>query len=204
VWHAVFVKKKGCFDISIEDLARDACTQAIDFTVLDPWAHAADALASGAGYLAKHGDDAKVAKHACHVQAQGAQFLPASFSILGAWGPAITARFDALWATEIQKAADNGNSIWPVVRRKLDWRGKVSVTLMRANAQMLLSRATRQGALCPAHAHRARVTHLPAHTSPARAIHDRRNLAHSRSLCVARHGASARGAWRVSFRGVLS
>jgi hypothetical protein len=25
----------------------------------------------------------KVAKHACHVQAQGAQFLPASFSILG-------------------------------------------------------------------------------------------------------------------------
>jgi hypothetical protein len=103
------------------------------------------------------------------------------------------ARFDALWATEIQKAADNGNSIWPVVQRKLDWRGKVSVTLMRANAQMLLSRATRQGALCPAHAHRARVTHLPAHTSPARAIHDRRNLAHSRSLCVARHGASARG-----------
>jgi hypothetical protein len=117
--------------------------------------------------MAKYGDDAKVAKHACHVQAQGAQFLPASFSILGAWGPAITARFDALWATEIQKAADNGNSIWPVVRRKLDWRGKVSVTLMRANAQMLLSRATRQGALCPAHAHRARVTHLPAHTSPA-------------------------------------
>jgi hypothetical protein len=77
------------------------------------------------------------------VQAQGAQFLPASFSILGAWGPAITARFDALWATEIQKAAENGNSIWPVVRRKLDWRGKVSVTLMRANAEMLLSRATR-------------------------------------------------------------
>jgi hypothetical protein len=43
------------------------------------------------------------------------------------------------------------------------------------------------------HAHRARVTHLPAHTNPARAIHDRRNLAHSRSLCVARRGASARG-----------
>jgi hypothetical protein len=69
--------------------------------VLNPWAHAADALASGAAYLAKHGDGAKVAKHACHDQAQGAQFLPASFSVLGAWGPAITARFDALWATEI-------------------------------------------------------------------------------------------------------
>jgi hypothetical protein len=145
-------------------------------------------------YLAKHGDDAKVAKHAFHVQAQGAQFLPASFSILGAWGPAITARFDALWATEIQKkAADNGDSTWPVIRRKLDWRGKVSVTLMRANAQMLLSRATRQGALCPAHAHRARIMQLPAHTSPAQAIPDRRNLAHSRSLCGARHGASACG-----------
>lgn len=175
--------------MSIEDLTRNACTQAIDFTVIDPWAHAADALVSGAAYLAKHGDDAKVAKHASHVQAQGAQFLPASFSVLGAWGPAIKARFDSLWGAEIQKAADNGDATWPVIRRKLDWRSKVSVTLMRANAQMLLSRATRQGALCPAHAHRARVTHLPAHTSPFRAIHDRRNLAHSRSLCVARHGA---------------
>jgi hypothetical protein len=90
-------------DISVEDLARNACTctQAINFTVLDPWAHAADALASVAAYLAKHGDAAKVAKHAVHVhvhnvQDQGAQFLPASFSVLGAWGPAITARFDGL------------------------------------------------------------------------------------------------------------
>jgi hypothetical protein len=33
-----------------------------------------------------------------------------------------------------KKNQKNGNSIWPVVRRKLDWRGKVSVTLMRANA----------------------------------------------------------------------
>jgi hypothetical protein len=106
------------------------------------WAHAADALASGAAYLAKHGDDAKVARHACHVQAQGAQFLPASFSVLGAWGPAITARFDALWATEIQRAADNGESTWPVIRRKLNWRSKVSITLMRANAQMLLCNET--------------------------------------------------------------
>jgi hypothetical protein len=82
--------------------------------------------ASGAAYLAKHGDDAKVAKHACHVQAQGAQFLPASFSVLGAWGLAITARFDALWATEIQKAADTGESTWPVIRRKLNWRSNLS------------------------------------------------------------------------------
>jgi hypothetical protein len=114
-------------DVSIEDLSRNACIRAIDFTILNPWAHAADALASGAAYLAKHGDDAKVAKHACHVQAQGAQFVPASFSVLGAWGPAITARFDALWATEVQKAADNGDSTWPVIRRKLNQLAKQSL-----------------------------------------------------------------------------
>jgi hypothetical protein len=63
--------------------------------------------------------------------------VPASFSVLGAWGPAITARFDVLWATEIRKAADNGDPTWPVIRRKLNWRSKVPITLMRANAQML-------------------------------------------------------------------
>jgi hypothetical protein len=55
------------------------------------------------------------------------------------------------------------------------------------------SRARQQGTLCPAHAHRANVSHLAAHRNPVQVPHDRRNLPHSRSLCVARRGASARG-----------
>jgi membrane-bound lytic murein transglycosylase B len=43
--------------IAIENLSRCAYTQAIDFTIIDPGAHSDDALASGAGYLKKHGDD---------------------------------------------------------------------------------------------------------------------------------------------------
>eukprot|EP00962_Isochrysis_galbana_P016846 scaffold4839_cov136-Isochrysis_galbana.AAC.1 len=70
------------------NLSRGACPQAIDFTILDPWAYVEDALSTGAGYLEKHGDDAKSKKHALHVQAAGARFLSASFSVLGAWGPA--------------------------------------------------------------------------------------------------------------------
>eukprot|EP00962_Isochrysis_galbana_P026888 scaffold8400_cov116-Isochrysis_galbana.AAC.2 len=37
---------------------------------------------------------------------------------------------------------------------------------MRANAEMILSRARQQGTICPAHAHRARVSHLTAHRNP--------------------------------------
>jgi membrane-bound lytic murein transglycosylase B len=58
--------------MSIENLSRCAYTQAIDFTIIDPWAHSNDALASGAGYLKKHGDDSKIRKHVAHVQAAGA------------------------------------------------------------------------------------------------------------------------------------
>jgi hypothetical protein len=87
--------------MSIENLSRCAYTQAIDFTIIDPWAHSDDALASGAGYLKKHGDDSKIGQHATHVQAAGALFLPASFSVLGAWGPAIRSLFDTLWQEKI-------------------------------------------------------------------------------------------------------
>eukprot|EP00962_Isochrysis_galbana_P004500 scaffold1232_cov127-Isochrysis_galbana.AAC.10 len=86
-----------------------------------------------------------------------------------------------------------GDPIWPVIRRKLAWRAKISVTLMRANAQMVLSRARQQGTLCPAHAHCANVSHLAAHRNPVQVPHSLRHLAHSRSICVARRGASARG-----------
>jgi 5-methylcytosine-specific restriction endonuclease McrA len=127
------------------------------------------------------------------VQAAGALFLPASFSVLGAWGPAIQSLFDTLWQEKIQKAEDSGDPTWPIVQRKLAWRSKISVTLMRANAQMVLSRARQQGTLCPAHAHRANISHHASHRNPVQHPHDRRNLANSRSLCVARRGASARG-----------
>eukprot|EP00962_Isochrysis_galbana_P017110 scaffold4908_cov109-Isochrysis_galbana.AAC.10 len=110
----------------------------------------------------------------------------------GAWGPAFRGVFDTLWAEQVQKAKDAGDPIWPVIKRKLKWRSRISVTLMRANAEMVLSRARQHGIICPAHAHRARISHLTAHRNPVQVPHDRRNFAHSRSLCVARHGASAR------------
>eukprot|EP00962_Isochrysis_galbana_P012067 scaffold3399_cov101-Isochrysis_galbana.AAC.2 len=44
-----------------------------------------------------------------------------------------------------------------------------------------------------AHAHRASMSHQASHRNPVQHPHDRRNLAHSRSLCVARRGAPARG-----------
>lgn len=128
-----------------------------------------------------------------HVQAAGAHFLPASFSILGAWGPVIQGLFDTLWQEQIQKALNSGDPVWPVVQCKLAWRARISVPLMRANAQMVLSRARQQGTLCPAHAHRANISHRASHRNPVHRPHDRRNLAHSCSLCVTRRGASAQG-----------
>jgi hypothetical protein len=75
----------------------------------------------------------------CRLPGHCALFLPASFSVLGAWGPAIRSLFDTLWQEKIQKALDSGDPTWPVAQRKLAWRSKISVTLMRANAQMVLS-----------------------------------------------------------------
>jgi hypothetical protein len=86
---------------------------------------------------------------------RGRSFCPRpSPSSMRGGRPSLPASMHSIWAIEIQKAADNGDSTWPVIRRKLNWRSKVSITLMRANAQMLFSRATRQKTLCPAHAHR--------------------------------------------------
>jgi hypothetical protein len=59
------------------------------------------------------------------------------------------------------------------------WRTKISITLMLANAQMLLSRGRCQGTLNPAHAHHARCSHLASHRSPAQRPQDY-NFAHSR------------------------
>jgi hypothetical protein len=50
---------------------------------------------------------------ASHVQAQGPLFLPASFSVLEAWGPAIKDRFDTLWAKEFQQAEDSDDQRGP-------------------------------------------------------------------------------------------
>jgi hypothetical protein len=86
-----------------------------------------------------------------------------------------TAHFDALRATEIQKAADNGDSTFPVIRCKLGWRSKQGlchpVTLMRARqgvdvplpALGLLDRGP--CGLSPALAHRARVSGLGSRIS---------------------------------------
>eukprot|EP00962_Isochrysis_galbana_P041962 scaffold15542_cov112-Isochrysis_galbana.AAC.3 len=90
-------------------------------------------------------------------------------------------------------------------QRNLDRRAKISVTLMPANATPSkcpdgpISGARRQGTLCRAHAHRAS---MPASCILPRTeiqsklyaiVANRRKLAHSRSLCVARRAASSRG-----------
>ena len=84
--------------------------------------------------------------------------------------------------------------MWPVIQRKMLsviqrkklWRAKISVALMRANAQMLLSRVCCQGTLNPARAHRAHCSHLVSHRSPAQRPQDY-NLNHSRRLRANKH-----------------
>ena len=179
-------------DMSVEDLSRRAAPTAIDFTVLLPWAplHQDEVLRAGGNYLRKFGDEAKTKKHAPAVEAAGAKFLPAAFSVLGAWAPAITKEFSLLWKAEIDSAKAAGEAVWPVIQRKMLWRAKISVALMRANAQMLLSRARCQGTLNPAHAHRARCSHLASHRSPAQRPKDY-SLPHSRRLCADKRDARA-------------
>ena len=126
----------------------------------------------GDDYLRKFGDQAKTKKHAPAVEAAGATFLPAAFSVLGSWGPAIAKDFSLLWKAEVDSVKAAGEAVWPVIQRKMLWRAKISVALMRANAQMLLSRACLQGTLNPAHAHRARCSHLASHRSPAQRPQD--------------------------------
>ncbi len=53
-------------------------------------------------------------------------------------------------------------AVWPVIQRKMLWLAKILVALMRANAQMLLSRARRHGTINPAHADRVHCSHLGA------------------------------------------
>ena len=171
--------------MSVEDLSRRAAPTTIDFTVMLPWAplHQDEVLRAGGNYLRKFGDEAKTKKHAPAVEAAGAKFLPAAFSVLGAWAPAITKEFSLLWKAEIDSAKAAGEAVWPVIQCKMLWRAKISVALMRANAQMLLSRARCQGTLNPAHAQRARFSHLASHRSPAQRPKDY-SLPHSRRLCA--------------------
>ncbi len=153
--------------MSAEDLSRRAAPTAIDFTVLLPWApqHQEEVLQVGGDYLRKFGDQAKTKTNAPAVESAGATFLPAAFSVIGAWGPSITTEFNLLWKAELGASKAAGEAEWPVIQRKMLWRAKISVALMRANAQMLLSRARCQGTLNPAYAHRARCSHLASHRS---------------------------------------
>jgi len=97
--------------LNFSDISRSACTQALDFTVIDPapTRHAADelALAFVAGYLlpqdVRRRCQEERAKHAAHVQAADSRtfsFLPLGAWVLGAWGPAIMDLFDMLWLWE--------------------------------------------------------------------------------------------------------
>ena len=141
----------------------------------------------GGDYLRKFGDQAKTKKHAPAVESAGATFLPAAFSVIGAWGPSITTEFNLLWKAELGASKAAGEAEWPVIQRKMLWRAKILVALMRTNAQMLaLSRARCQNTFNPAHAHRAHCSHLASHRSPAQRPQDY-SLAHCRRLCANKH-----------------
>ena len=100
----------------------------------------------GGDYLRKFGDQAKIKKHAPAVESAGATFLPAAFSVLGAWGAAITKEFRLLWKAEVDSSQAAREAVWPVIQRKMLWRAKIWDPLISANAQMLLSaRARCQG-----------------------------------------------------------
>ena len=170
-------------DRSVENLSRRAAPTAIDFTVVLPWApqHQEEVLQVGGDYLRKFGDLAKTKKHAPAVEAAGATLLPAAFSVLGSWGPASTKDFSLLWKAEVDSSKVAGEAVWPVIQRKMLWGAKISVALVLANAQMLLSRARCQGGTL----NRARCSHLASHRSPAQHPQDY-NLDHSRRLCAAK------------------
>ena len=89
--HSYLLEDGSKVDMSVEDLSGSAAPMAIDFTVLLPWTqqHREEILKVGGDYLRKFGDQAKTKKHAPAVEAAGATFLPAAFSVLGSWGPAI-------------------------------------------------------------------------------------------------------------------
>ena len=146
-----------CVDMSYSMTSGNGSSTAIDFTCVSPWAHDGQAQVSATDFLRAVGDEEKIKKHAQHVQDQGANFLPASFSVLGAWGPAVSSWFYGLWKGKVESAKDRGESAAPIVRKMMWWRGRVSVVLMRTNAKMILSRATNQGQNCPRHQHGARI-----------------------------------------------
>ena len=84
----------------------------------------------GGDYLRKFGDQAKIKKHASAVESAGATFIPAAFSVLGAWGAAITKEFSLPWTAEAYTAKAAGEAVWRVIQRKMHWRAKISVALM--------------------------------------------------------------------------
>ena len=98
----------------------------------------------GGDYMRKFGDQAQTKKHAPAVESAGATFLSAAFSVdLGSWGPTIITEFNLLWKAEIEAVKAAGEAKWPGVQCRMLWPAKISVALMRANAQMLLSRGAR-------------------------------------------------------------
>jgi hypothetical protein len=147
----------------------------------------------GDDYLSKFGDQAKTKKHTPAVESACATFLPAAFSRFSArgawvWWPAITTEFNLnlLWKTGVEAGKAAGETELPVIQRKMLWHAKISKALMRAKAQMLLSRARFARVHSTLTAHRARCSHLASLRPPAQRPKDY-NLAHSRRLCANKH-----------------
>ncbi len=67
--------------------------------------------------IKRHGDDEKIRKHAAHVEAQGARFLPLAFSSLGAWGPAASSWFNGLWKGKMDAAKNRGEPVAPIAQQ---------------------------------------------------------------------------------------
>ncbi len=74
-------------DLSYRLLHDSGVDTGADVTVISAFAHEMRAHDSAVTQIKRHGDDEKIRRHAAHVEAQGARFIPLAFSSLGAWGP---------------------------------------------------------------------------------------------------------------------
>ena len=121
-------------DLSCHLLHDNGVSTGADVTVISAFEHEMRAQDTAATQIKRHGDDEKVKKHAAHVEAQGARFLPLAFSSLGAWGPAASSWFYGLWKGKMDAAANRGEPVAPIVQQMMWWRGRISVVLMRSTA----------------------------------------------------------------------
>ena len=84
-------------DLSYHRLHDSGVNIGADVTVISAFEHEMRAQDTAATQIKRHGDDEKVKKHAAHVEAQGARFLPLRLFVPRGVGPAACSWFYGLW-----------------------------------------------------------------------------------------------------------